>query len=47
MSTLYHHPGVDQGASHEQVKAAFRRLARRFIPTSTPATMSPSSASRR
>src|SRR5262245_20249413 len=32
MSTLYHTLGLPQGASHEQVKAAFRTLARRFHP---------------
>src|SRR5262245_55067040 len=32
MSTLYHDLGLSEGASHEQVKAAFRRLARRFHP---------------
>src|SRR5262245_22859994 len=32
MSTLYHVLGLPQGASHEQVKAAFRALARRFHP---------------
>jgi curved DNA-binding protein CbpA len=32
MSTLYHALGLPQGASHEQVKAAFRALARRFHP---------------
>jgi curved DNA-binding protein CbpA len=32
MSTLYNVLGLTQGASHEQVKAAFRRLARRFHP---------------
>ena len=32
MSTLYHILGLSQGASHEQVKAAFRTLARRFHP---------------
>jgi len=32
MSTLYHVLGLPQGASHEQVKAAFRSLARRFHP---------------
>ena len=32
MSTLYHVLGLAQGASHEQVKAAFRTLARRFHP---------------
>jgi curved DNA-binding protein CbpA len=32
MSTLYHVLGLAQGASHEQVKAAFRALARRFHP---------------
>jgi curved DNA-binding protein CbpA len=32
MSTLYHVLGLPQGASHEQVKVAFRALARRFHP---------------
>jgi curved DNA-binding protein CbpA len=32
MSTHYHALGLPQGASHEQVKAAFRALARRFHP---------------
>jgi hypothetical protein len=32
MSTLYHVLGLPQSASHEQVKAAFRSLARRFHP---------------
>jgi curved DNA-binding protein CbpA len=32
MSTLYHDLGLQTGASHEQVKAAFRALARRFHP---------------
>ena len=32
MSTLYHVLGLPQGATHEQVKAAFRALARRFHP---------------
>jgi curved DNA-binding protein CbpA len=32
MSTLYHALGLPQGASHEQVKSAFRALARRFHP---------------
>jgi hypothetical protein len=32
MSTLYHDLGLNEGASHEQVKTAFRRLARRFHP---------------
>jgi hypothetical protein len=32
MSTLYNVLGLTQGATHEQVKAAFRRLARRFHP---------------
>ena len=32
MSTLYNVLGLSQGASHDQVKAAFRRLARRFHP---------------
>jgi hypothetical protein len=32
MSTLYHDLGLEMDASHEQVKAAFRRLARRFHP---------------
>src|SRR5262245_11656533 len=32
MSTLYHVLGLPQGASHEQVKVAFRTLARRFHP---------------
>jgi hypothetical protein len=32
MSTLYNVLGLTQGASHEQVKAAFRRQARRFHP---------------
>jgi curved DNA-binding protein CbpA len=32
MSTHYHILGLAQGASHEQVKAAFRTLARRFHP---------------
>ena len=32
MSTLYHDLGLNEGASHEQVKSAFRRLARRFHP---------------
>src|SRR5262245_54451790 len=32
MSTLYHVLGVPKGASHEQVKTAFRTLARRFHP---------------
>jgi curved DNA-binding protein CbpA len=32
MSTLYHVLGVDQGASHDQVKTAFRKQARRFHP---------------
>ena len=32
MSTLYHVLGLPQGASHEQVKVAFRILARRFHP---------------
>jgi len=32
MSTLYHVLGLNEGASHEQVKTAFRELARRFHP---------------
>jgi curved DNA-binding protein CbpA len=32
MSTLYHILGLPRGANHEQVKAAFRTLARRFHP---------------
>jgi curved DNA-binding protein CbpA len=32
MTTLYHDLGLEMGASHEQVKAAFRALARRFHP---------------
>jgi len=32
MSTLYHILGLPQGASREQVKAAYRTLARRFHP---------------
>lgn len=32
MNTLYHILGLPQGASHEQVKSAFRTLARRFHP---------------
>jgi curved DNA-binding protein CbpA len=32
MSTLYHILGLPQGATQEQVKAAFRALARRFHP---------------
>src|SRR5262249_4630374 len=32
MSTLYHVLGLPEGASHEQVKTAFRTLARRFHP---------------
>src|SRR5262245_21569260 len=32
MSTLYNVLGLTRGASHEQVKAAFRHLARRFHP---------------
>ena len=32
MSTLYRILGLPQGASHEQVKTAFRSLARRFHP---------------
>ena len=32
MSTLYHILGLPRDASHEQVKAAFRALARRFHP---------------
>jgi curved DNA-binding protein CbpA len=32
MSTLYHVLGLSEGASHEQVKTAFRTLARRFHP---------------
>ena len=32
MSTLYHVLGLPRGASHEQVKVAFRTLARRFHP---------------
>jgi curved DNA-binding protein CbpA len=32
MSTLYHILGLSQGANHEQVKTAFRTLARRFHP---------------
>jgi DnaJ domain len=32
MSTLYHVLGLPQGASHVQVKTAFRALARRFHP---------------
>src|SRR5262245_32226870 len=32
MSTLYHILGLSQDASREQVKAAFRTLARRFHP---------------
>ena len=32
MSTLYHVLGLPQGATREQVKAAFRALARRFHP---------------
>jgi DnaJ domain len=32
MSTFYHVLGLDQDASHEQVKAAFRKLAVRFHP---------------
>src|SRR5262249_8671809 len=32
MSALYHVLGLPEGASHEQVKVAFRTLARRFHP---------------
>ena len=47
MSTLYQVLGLPRGANQQQVKAAFRTLARRFHPDLNAGDEPPSSASKR